>query len=249
LKRLTWLLWLWLAAGFAVFLHGAITGGGLAGRWLYHDLVTSHEVSPDFVNEVLFVGLCVPPLAVLAWRGRRLSGPRIRGTPPVAAFRRMAKIFLAAGVAFGAIGGILWIVLDTGADTRPPGGSVSSKELGGPPRFLFNYDVVVYGKTHTYRHQHSLWAVSAGGRTAAIIDAREVDRFPGAVLRTGGLPAYVVWALRAGGLPVPDDVPVFVPIGKTNPVGVYLLVAGAVLTVLSLILSLVMALSARIARR
>jgi len=55
----------WLVLGTLVFLHGAMTGSGLAGLMLYQQLITSHDVSPTAVSGMLFVPLCVAPLAIL----------------------------------------------------------------------------------------------------------------------------------------------------------------------------------------
>ncbi|HEX3810615.1 MAG TPA: hypothetical protein VHW02_13055 [Rhizomicrobium sp.] len=81
LRRLAWI---WLAVGAAVFLYGAITGDGLAGALLYSQLIARHEASPRIVSELLFLPLCLAPMALLlsTYRPPPPVPGRASATPP-----------------------------------------------------------------------------------------------------------------------------------------------------------------------
>jgi hypothetical protein len=178
----SWLLWLWLAAGAALFAYGAITGGGAAGWWLYRDLTRTGSVSPSLVHEVMFLIFCVPPLVALAWRGRRRPYRTRAGPPPLDTYRRLAKYFAIAAAAFSVLAVALWQL--AGSNTSPAPADVAKRmtveDLNsnrdppeGPLRLIgtarpdlaLRYVEMDETKTRSYRHPHSLLPLAEAGWT------------------------------------------------------------------------------------
>ena len=92
----------WLALGTLVFVHGAMTGSGLAGVLLYHQLVASQDVSPTAVSGLLLFPLCVLPLVILlATRDRSPTPPQpaADSSEPVA----LRRALLLGGLFGGAV--------------------------------------------------------------------------------------------------------------------------------------------------
>jgi hypothetical protein len=93
----------WLVLGTLVFLHGAMTGSGLAGMMLYHQLVTAHDVSPSTVSELLSLPLCVAPLAILIVLARNSPPPPSRPAPQFGKPVNLRRALLLGGLAGGAV--------------------------------------------------------------------------------------------------------------------------------------------------
>src|SRR5271163_2224894 len=101
-------LYLWLAAGAAIWLHGVITGGGPAGWVLYRALLATGRVSPSLTHGAAAVVLCLPPAALLLRRTRRQAEPRPHRPPPVDGLRRAASVLAVAALTFGLLAFVLW---------------------------------------------------------------------------------------------------------------------------------------------
>jgi hypothetical protein len=102
----------WLALGTIIFLHGALTGDGLAGALLYRQLVATHTASPMTVSELLIFPLCVVPLAVLLLT----QGPSPAAPPSSIQATQLspARGFLLGGL----FGGAIALSLQPGRDAR-----------------------------------------------------------------------------------------------------------------------------------
>lgn len=98
------LLWVWLLAGAIIFLYGAITGDGLAGAILYHQLKTQHVAMPMIVSEVLFIFLCLPPAAFLLLHAKPAEAGAQKTMP---APRNYVRSLLLGGLFGGALQSLL----------------------------------------------------------------------------------------------------------------------------------------------
>ena len=113
------LAWVWLAIGAAAFLHGALTGDGVASALLYSQLIPRHEASPSTVSELLFLPLCLAPIALLlfTYRPPPAQRPGAQDAPP----KNLARGLLLGGL----FGGMLSLLMPPGGNPRWRGVSIA----------------------------------------------------------------------------------------------------------------------------
>jgi hypothetical protein len=162
------LYWLWLGLGIALFLHGIITGGGLAGALLYWELETFNAVKPATTHALLSIPLIFAPIILLA---ASAGQHRTVQRDVVQRLQHISSVFLIVGSALLIIAGLafwrtfflpdpkatpLQIILDD----LPSSAAVlehRSVLVGTPrPQYMLGYDEVLSGRFRTTRYGHHI---------------------------------------------------------------------------------------------
>jgi hypothetical protein len=192
------LLAVWLAAGVALLIHDALTGGGIAGYLLYREIVGFGSVEPTVTYIAVAVPLAAAPAFLLLPRSRKSvpEAPLSAGRRRIVLIAGSLAACILAGVAVLAVrearavpdreAPVVRVVLDASPPepAPPPGARVV---LRGTPRSTrsVSYDEVITGKySPDIRHSHNYVPVTEAGWTPDrpvhfITDLRGATALPG----------------------------------------------------------------------